>query len=626
VPASSLTKDDFQLFEDGRPREITTFSSVNDTLASIGLLFETQPLMLMGSANVLRDIAAFGASLPQGDRVLVGNARRRGLSGPSASQQAAGLSPDFQPFAAFPSIWEGVNDAIASLAVEASRKILVIVPGYWVVDPPTNQRLPLSVDTPAPASAAGPPRVSQKGKPEVEQRLARGDLIVYGLVLDGVVYDQGLKSVAEATGGSIFHVHRGDDALRLGLDRIRTDLESLYLLGFTPASADGKSHRISVTSASSGAQLQSRTAYIADGKAMVPISVTPRPTTPESGTASQTINVLDRYAAGDRSGAMAAITSELGLARFADDLQVAGRHWVTSGPGASPHEARRRLTAAVFALDLASLTINASTPDASVDRVSCARLIVWAARLEPASVDWYLVAATMLQSLGIGLVGDDLPPLLSTALRLFPQEPRVLLAQAEVEERLGAPVQVTAVTIQEFASNQLASLAATDPSSPLRALQGQPALLEAAAKHYEELTRFSVVAAEAHLRLGFLRLKQRRRTEARAHLAEADRLTADPGFRYLSRLFQGWTYERDDQLADAEAAYRSALEVRPHVRSASTLLAAVLASSGRVNEASRVLADGMIARPIADDPWESFVRTSRERLAEMLDALRRSLK
>jgi hypothetical protein len=75
--------------------------------------------------------------------------------------------------------------------------------------------------------------------------------------------DPGLKDLAAATGGGYFELTSTVDLLRT-FTRVADELHRQYLLGFTPASLDGKMHDLQVKVDERGAIVRARKRYLAE--------------------------------------------------------------------------------------------------------------------------------------------------------------------------------------------------------------------------------------------------------------------------------------------------------------------------------------------------------------------------
>ena len=163
------------------------------------------------------------------------------------------------------------------------------------------------------------------------------------------------------------------------------------------------------------------------------------------------------------------------------------------------------------------------------------------------------------------------------------------------------------------------SLPRYSPSSP-------EAGLTAARQALERVRQHDSVRAEATLRLGRVLSRLHANDSALATLREVPRLTSDLELIHLSHLFRGEIYERGGRTNDAIGAYREALAVVPHGRTANLTLAPLLLKSGDRQAADELTRAGTAARTDLD-PWFHYLTgmphwTSRiARVREMLNQI-----
>ena len=74
--------------------------------------------------------------------------------------------------------------------------------------------------------------------------------------------DSNLRRLAEETGGGYFELEKTAD-LAPTFTRVAQELHSQYVLGFTPATLDGKVHRLTVRSKRPGTTIRTRRSYLA---------------------------------------------------------------------------------------------------------------------------------------------------------------------------------------------------------------------------------------------------------------------------------------------------------------------------------------------------------------------------
>jgi Ca-activated chloride channel family protein len=75
--------------------------------------------------------------------------------------------------------------------------------------------------------------------------------------------DEGLRRLAEETGGGYFELERSTD-LAPTFTRVAQELHSQYVIGFTPLNLDGRVHRLDVRVKKSGMTVRARRSYVAD--------------------------------------------------------------------------------------------------------------------------------------------------------------------------------------------------------------------------------------------------------------------------------------------------------------------------------------------------------------------------
>jgi tetratricopeptide (TPR) repeat protein len=132
------------------------------------------------------------------------------------------------------------------------------------------------------------------------------------------------------------------------------------------------------------------------------------------------------------------------------------------------------------------------------------------------------------------------------------------------------------------------------------------AALTRASGFLADLTRVSTVAAEASLRLGFVRLRLGDNDGALSNFDRVDALTREPSIRYLAHLFAGWTLARLGRLAEAAVAYRAALVAVPNAQSATALLMSLLVKEEQLAEAETVGTEFLARDSTPHDPWQSY--------------------
>lgn len=330
---------------------------------------------------------------------------------------------------------------------------------------------------------------------------------------------------------------------------------------------------------------------------------------------SATGDALDRYVGGDYDGAIGQLTYLGGFSTVDAD------EWIRkAGPGEAD---RRRLIAASLALEVTAAKEAWPTT-----------LIEWACdgfRLAgppgPNEALWMRASVALAE-------GDRMWAILSPtahlghALQRFPDDPRFKLARAFVADAVASqPAMTTGTTVSDQTPVAFDRLAARTLEIGADA-DARRAALDQVAGQFEALLSDPVVEAEAHLRLGDLQLRLGRADRAAEEFRRADAAAAsDPFIAYLARLFLAWTDARAGRLDEAERGYRSALQLMPRARSATTLLSSLLVMNGKLAEAEQVTG-AFFASPEApeDDPWREYPRGDFRAYLALVSALHEAFK
>jgi VWFA-related protein len=113
---------------------------------------------------------------------------------------------------------------------------------------------------------------SRKNMGHVLDKARQKDVMIYAIGMESVFFngqyrqrtrpDRGLRRLADETGGGYFELKKTDE-LGPTFTRVAAELHSLYSLGFTPQTLDGREHRIEVRMKQSGMNARARKSYIA---------------------------------------------------------------------------------------------------------------------------------------------------------------------------------------------------------------------------------------------------------------------------------------------------------------------------------------------------------------------------
>ena len=117
---------------------------------------------------------------------------------------------------------------------------------------------------------------SRLGSGKALDRARDNEVMIYGIGLETEFFngqmmvrsqpDSILNRFANETGGGYFDLKKGAD-LNSSFTRIAQELRSQYLIGFSPTSLDGKTHRLEVRVKQPGLKTRSRRSYVASADA-----------------------------------------------------------------------------------------------------------------------------------------------------------------------------------------------------------------------------------------------------------------------------------------------------------------------------------------------------------------------
>jgi Ca-activated chloride channel family protein len=242
-----LQREDFTVLDDGKPVELTTFSNSPQPFTAV-VMMDTSASMTNNLELLNRAAEQFLIRLLPVDKAQVGAFNDKiQLSGEFTNDRDALI-------AALEELQFGnptrLNDAIAvSLdalkGIEGRRVILVFTDGE---------------DT-----------ASKSSFRTVLERARDEEVMVYAIGLESEYFNgvrlqrsrpsRDLRKIADETGGGYFELKRTAE-LAPTFTRVAQELRSQYLVGFAPATLDGKLHKLEVR-VRSGHNVRARRSYLA---------------------------------------------------------------------------------------------------------------------------------------------------------------------------------------------------------------------------------------------------------------------------------------------------------------------------------------------------------------------------
>ena len=265
--ARDLDKEAFELYEDGKLREITIFSKSIQPL-SVALVLDHSGSTAPQFDDVMGASQEFLGHLLLGDRASISSLvwDCHPFSGDMRSLMTIlkmRLPPDYGS-----PIWAGTDRAMSSFATEGGRRIILLLS-----DGQDNQAMAPAL--PSMASIAPPMelvnmspcvfngQMEYRTAADVIKRAEREAIMVYTVsVGDGTGE---LTTIAKQTGASYQKLSDYNE-LKGAFRSIADELHLQYMLGFSPSFTDGKMHKIEVKVKRPGVTVQARKGYVATVK------------------------------------------------------------------------------------------------------------------------------------------------------------------------------------------------------------------------------------------------------------------------------------------------------------------------------------------------------------------------
>ena len=244
----SLEKEDFTILDNTKPQEITFF--LNETTPFTVVVMLDYSASMTANLDLLKAAAEqFLLRLLPADKGQVGAfSDKIQLSGRFTSDRddLIGALEDLQ-FGNPTRLYDAINESMAALRPVEGRKVVLVF-------------------------TDGDDTASRLGLGDVLERARQEEVMVYAIGLESEYFngmrqvrtrpDRGLKRLAEETGGGYFELKKSDD-LSPTFTRVAQELHSQYTLGFTPATLDGKEHKLAVKMRDPRMNARARKSYIA---------------------------------------------------------------------------------------------------------------------------------------------------------------------------------------------------------------------------------------------------------------------------------------------------------------------------------------------------------------------------
>ncbi|MGB2715465.1 MAG: VWA domain-containing protein [Vicinamibacterales bacterium] len=267
-----LTRDDFEVFDNGKRQNLTVFESSVQPI-SVVMLLDRSASMRMNFRLVEVAAGEFVKALLPADKARIGSFASRIQLDPRDFTSDRGelltiLRSELQPAGPTP-LWNAVSVGVTALRHQEGRRVILVFTDG--VDSPMGGRTVGYSDA---ARAAQAENVMVYAIGLARERFLRGSGGFGGTVRAGpgatgrpdrVIEkpDAGLPRIAAESGGGYFELIRGAD-LPSTFAKVADELHRQYALGFEPSKLDGKNHRLEVKVKRPDLTVRARRGYLAE--------------------------------------------------------------------------------------------------------------------------------------------------------------------------------------------------------------------------------------------------------------------------------------------------------------------------------------------------------------------------
>lgn len=283
-----LAREDFEVFDNGKHQDLTVFAHDTQPITLV-MMLDRSASMAGNFALVEYAAEEFVRHMQPQDRARIGSFSNRIQIDPEDftsdhEELRKILRTELQPEGPTP-LWNAVNVAITALLHQQGRRVVLVFTDG--ADSPMNFRnnnssmkdvmkraeeddvMVYAIGLASSEMPRGRPRqggYGGGGRGGGHGGMGgfgrgRGGTITFGQMNNGKP-DEGLKKIAEQTGGGYFELTSAND-LATTFTRVVEELHQQYVLGFTPVVLDGKIHKLDVRARGTGMTPRARKSYLA---------------------------------------------------------------------------------------------------------------------------------------------------------------------------------------------------------------------------------------------------------------------------------------------------------------------------------------------------------------------------
>jgi Ca-activated chloride channel homolog len=251
---TDLAREDFEILDDGRPQELTIFDNEVRPITVVVML-DTSISMTHRLNDLYAGAEQFLLRLLPHDKATVGafNDKIEFASGFTNDRNSLISALKRLDYGNQTHLYDAVHSSLDQLQKVEGRKVILLF-------------------------TDGADFGSRQGSGQALERARDGEVMIYGIGLETEFFngqslvrskpDSILNRFANETGGGYFDLKKNAD-LNASFTRIAQELRSQYLLGFSPATLDGKVHRLEVRMKRPGLKTRSRRSYVASAEGTI---------------------------------------------------------------------------------------------------------------------------------------------------------------------------------------------------------------------------------------------------------------------------------------------------------------------------------------------------------------------
>jgi Ca-activated chloride channel family protein len=252
---TDLTRDDFEVYDNGRLQEITIFDNEVRPFTVVVML-DTSVSMTDRLNDLNAGAEQFLMRLLPHDKATVGafNDKIEFASTFTSNRDSLISALKRLDFGNMTRLYDAVHASLDELKGVEGRKVILLF-------------------------TDGADFGSKLGSGKALDRARDGEVMIYGIGLETEFFngqmvvrskpDSILNRFANETGGGYFDLKKGAN-LNTAFTRVAQELRSQYLLGFSPATLDGKVHKLEVRMKRTGLKTRSRRSYVASAEGTSP--------------------------------------------------------------------------------------------------------------------------------------------------------------------------------------------------------------------------------------------------------------------------------------------------------------------------------------------------------------------